>query len=126
MLLGLFAVGVEINVLVGWAFAIAASTFCPLLVLGIWWRGLTAAGGAAGMVVGGGLASGAIIASQTSLGDGGWASALLTTPAAWSVPLSFATMVAVSKMSAGRVPADVDAKMLALHLPESLRAPVAV
>ena len=27
---------------VGLAFAVAASTFCPLLVLGIWWRGLTA------------------------------------------------------------------------------------
>src|SRR3546814_5731611 len=26
---------------VGLAFAVAASTFCPLLVLGIWWRGLT-------------------------------------------------------------------------------------
>ena len=29
---------------VGLAFAVAASTLCPLLVLGIWWRGLTAAG----------------------------------------------------------------------------------
>ena len=28
-------------------FAVAASTFCPLLVLGIWWRGLTARGAAA-------------------------------------------------------------------------------
>ncbi|WP_460370575.1 sodium/solute symporter, partial [Actinocorallia lasiicapitis] len=28
---------------VGLAFALSASTFCPLLVLGIWWRGLTAA-----------------------------------------------------------------------------------
>ncbi len=26
---------------VGLAFAVAASTFCPLLLLGIWWRGLT-------------------------------------------------------------------------------------
>src|SRR5690606_17103390 len=26
------------------AFALAASTFCPLLVLGIWWRGLTSTG----------------------------------------------------------------------------------
>jgi cation/acetate symporter len=26
------------------AFPVAASTFCPLLVLGIWWRGLTTAG----------------------------------------------------------------------------------
>ena len=29
---------------VGLAFAVAASTLCPLLVLGIWWRGLTAVG----------------------------------------------------------------------------------
>src|SRR6185295_13262944 len=34
-------------------FAVAASTFCPLLVLGIWWRGLTPAGGVAGVLVGG-------------------------------------------------------------------------
>ncbi|MGA8258277.1 MAG: cation acetate symporter, partial [Nocardioides sp.] len=38
---------------VGLAFAVAASTFCPLLVLGIWWRGLTAAGAIAGLLVGG-------------------------------------------------------------------------
>jgi hypothetical protein len=31
-------------------------------------------------------------------------------------------MVAVSRLTTGWVPADVDAKMLALHLPESLRA----
>ena len=37
----------------GLAFAVAASTFCPLLVLGIWWRGLTAAGAVAGLLVGG-------------------------------------------------------------------------
>ena len=35
---------------VGLAFAVAASSFCPLLVLGIWWRGLTAAGAAAGLL----------------------------------------------------------------------------
>ena len=29
---------------VGLAFAVAAATFCPLLVLGIWWRGLTSVG----------------------------------------------------------------------------------
>ena len=32
------------RVLVGWAFALAASTFCPLLLLGIWWPRLTARG----------------------------------------------------------------------------------
>ena len=35
--------GLDISVLVGWAFALAASTFCPLLLLGIWWPRLTAA-----------------------------------------------------------------------------------
>ena len=35
---------------VGLAFAVAASTFCPLLVLGIWWRGLTPAGAVAGLL----------------------------------------------------------------------------
>ncbi|MEO6715045.1 MAG: cation acetate symporter [Mycobacteriales bacterium] len=122
MLLGLLVVGVEINVLVGWAFAIAASTFCPLLVLGIWWRSLTAAGASAGMLAGGGLASLGIVLSRTSIGAAGWPSALLTNPAAWSVPLAFTTMVVVSRLTARRVPVDVDAKMLALHLPESLRA----
>ena len=29
----------DISQVVGMAFAVAASTFCPLLVLGIWWRG---------------------------------------------------------------------------------------
>ena len=36
------------RVLVGWAFALAASTFCPLLLLGVWWPRLTARGAAAG------------------------------------------------------------------------------
>ena len=50
LLIGRFSLAL----LVGWAFAIAASSFCPLLVLGIWWRQLTRAGAAAGIVVGGG------------------------------------------------------------------------
>ena len=44
---------------VGLAFAVAASTFCPLLVLGIWWRGLTDAGAIAGMATGAVLCGGA-------------------------------------------------------------------
>src|SRR5690606_16507619 len=46
--------------MVGLAFAVAASTFCPLLVLGIWWQGLTAPGAVAGLVVGG-LGSGVAV-----------------------------------------------------------------
>src|SRR5262249_52897364 len=32
----------DVSRVVGLAFAVAASSFCPLLVLGTWWRGLTA------------------------------------------------------------------------------------
>jgi Na+(H+)/acetate symporter ActP len=46
---------------VGLAFAVAASTFCPLLVLGIWWRRLTVAGALAGLVTGGTLAGAAVV-----------------------------------------------------------------
>ena len=42
---------------VGLAFAVAASSFCPLLLLGIWWRGLTDVGATAGLLAGGGLAT---------------------------------------------------------------------
>jgi hypothetical protein len=34
---------------VGLVFAVAASTLCPLLVLGIWWRGLTSTGAISGL-----------------------------------------------------------------------------
>ena len=51
-LLALATREVDISVLVGWAFALAASTFCPLLLLGIWWPRLTARGAAAGMIAG--------------------------------------------------------------------------
>ena len=41
LLLALFVSGLDVSQVVGLAFAVAASSFCPLLVLGIWWRGLT-------------------------------------------------------------------------------------
>ena len=51
-LLALATREVDISVLVGWAFALAASTFCPLLLLGVWWPRLTAPAAAAGMLAG--------------------------------------------------------------------------
>jgi Na+(H+)/acetate symporter ActP len=108
----------DINELVGWAFAIAASSFCPLLVLGIWWRRLTARGAAAGLLVGGGLSSAAILVTIAGYPSSGWAGTLLSEPAAWTVPLAFATMVVVSRLTTP--PPDVAGKMLALHTPEGL------
>ncbi|HEV3362894.1 MAG TPA: cation acetate symporter, partial [Acidimicrobiia bacterium] len=120
IMFGLLVERFDINLLVGWAFAIAASSFCPLLVLGIWWRGLTAAGAGAGIAVGGGLASAAILVTMLVDPGPGWAEALLGQPAAWSVPAAFLTMVIVSRLTARRLPTEVGAKMVAMHTPEAL------
>jgi Na+(H+)/acetate symporter ActP len=120
LLLALAASRLPVGQVVGLAFAVAASTFCPLLVLGIWWRGLTAPGAAAGLVVGGGLSTAAVLLTFAGVVEGGWPAALLTQPAAWTVPAAFAVMIAVSLATRGRVPADVGRTMLRLHAPEAL------
>ncbi|WP_373869527.1 sodium/solute symporter [Sphaerisporangium rufum] len=105
---------------VGLAFAVAASSFCPLLVLGIWWRRLTTSGAIAGLLAGGGLASGAVIAVITGGPYAGWTGALLAQPAAWTVPISFTVMIVVSLLTPGRVPPGVARTMVRLHAPETL------
>jgi Na+(H+)/acetate symporter ActP len=119
--LGLLVGGIAINVLVGWAFAIAASSFCPLLLLGIWWAGLTWKGALCGLALGGGASSAAVIATMAGVGTTGWPAVLLGEPAIWTVPLAFITMIGVSLLTRSSVPADVTRKLLALHLPERIR-----
>ncbi|MCD4532727.1 cation acetate symporter [Nocardioides sp. cx-169] len=105
---------------VGLAFAVAASTFCPLLLLGIWWRRLTDVGAVAGLFAGG-VGSGAGV--LWTLLDGsakGWPWVLLEQPAAWSVPLAFAVMVSVSLATSSRVPVHTRRFMVRLHTPEAL------
>ena len=60
--LGLLVEPFDIALLVGWAFAIAAASYFPLLLLGAWWRGLTVQGAASGMLIGGTLSLLAIAA----------------------------------------------------------------
>jgi cation/acetate symporter len=120
---GLLVSGVSINVLVGWAFAIAASSFCPLLLLGIWWPGLTRVGALAGMALGGAASSLAVVVALAGVGKTGWPAVLLGEPAIWTVPLAFLTMMAVSAFTPEALPGDVTRKMLALHLPEGVRLP---
>jgi cation/acetate symporter len=105
---------------VGLAFAVAASTFCPLLVLGIWWRGLTRHGALAGLIVGGTLASAAVLLTMSGTVRGDWSSTLLLQPAAWTVPVAFAVMVLVSLGTRGSRPAGVGPIMVRLHAPEAL------
>jgi Na+(H+)/acetate symporter ActP len=118
-LLALVARGLDISVLVGWAFALAASTFCPLLLLGIWWERLTARGAAAGLVVGALSATAAIFSGLLVDPGDRTLDAILTQPAVLSVPVAFATMALVSLAGTpARRPAD--AELLALHAPEGL------
>jgi Na+(H+)/acetate symporter ActP len=128
LLAGLVPVVLALNVarlsvsqVVGLAFAVAASSFCPLLVLGIWWRGLTARGAAAGILAGGGASVFAVLLTVSGPPLTGWPAALVAQPAAWTVPLAFTVMVAMSVATRRRVPAGVGATMLRLHAPESLR-----
>ncbi|WP_306369473.1 cation acetate symporter [Nocardiopsis sp. CC223A] len=115
VLLALPAEKVDINVLVVWAFTVAASTFCPLLVLGIWWRGLTLPGAAAGLTVGAVTATGAVGWSLLLPTPQGWTTVLLAQPAAWTIPLAFATMAAVSWLT--RPPDWAEHAVLRLHSP---------
>jgi Na+(H+)/acetate symporter ActP len=140
--LGCFVEPLEINFMVGQAFAIAAASYFPLLFMSVWWRGMTMKGAATGMLTGGLCALGA--AALTNLGtlalDKGpmgkifsgfaplnnfWAEhpllrILCEQPAIWSVPLAITLMVVVSKATAAQIPPDIRMKMLVLHAPEKL------
>jgi Na+(H+)/acetate symporter ActP len=119
--LSLYVANMDVSRVVGLAFAVAASSFCPLLVLGIWWRGLTDVGAAAGILAGGGASMAAVLVTVLGPPLSGWPAQLVGQPAAWSVPLAFLVMVVGSLLTSKRVPADVGALMLRLHAPESLR-----
>ena len=140
--LGCFVEPLEINFMVGQAFAIAAASYFPLLFMSVWWRGMTFRGAALGMLVGGGCALVAVAttnASNLALDKGPmgklfspfaplnafWVEhpllrILCEQPAIWTVPLAMALMWIVSRSTASTVPADIRMKMLVLHAPEQL------
>ncbi len=105
---------------VGLAFAVAASTFCPLLVLGIWWRKMSVPGAAAGLVVGGVAAITAVLVNVIGPPSGGWPKALFGQPAAWTMPLAFLTVIVVSKLTPHRIPRGTARSMVRLHTPEAV------
>ncbi|MGH3476289.1 MAG: sodium:solute symporter family transporter [Nocardioidaceae bacterium] len=102
------------------AFAVAASTLCPLLVLGIWWPRLTDAGAIAGMVAGGITSGIAVMVTIVDSDRAGWVGALLSQPAAWTVPLGFVVMIGVSLATPHRMAPGVIRTMVRLHTPEQL------
>ena len=142
VLLGSFVEPLEINFMVGQAFAIAAASYFPLLFMAVWWRQLTMKGAATGMLVGGLSAVAAISLTSFSTlalapGPSGelfavfkplntfWAGhpllrILCEQPALWAVPLAIGLMIVVSKLTRSEVPSDIRMKMLVLHAPEKL------
>jgi Na+(H+)/acetate symporter ActP len=118
LLLAEISQGLPVAHAVELAFAVAASTFCPLLLLGIWWRGLTARGVVAGLVAGGSLSTTGVLATMFGANPGGWTGAVLTQPALVTVPVAFTVMIAVSLVTAR--PLLVSRTMVRLHTPEHL------
>ena len=140
--LGCFVEPLEINFMVGQAFAIAAASYFPLLFMSVWWRRMTMKGAATGMLAGGLCAL--VAATLTNLAtlslDKGpmgkvfagfaplnqfWAThplgrILCEQPAIWTVPLAIGLMVVISKLTAENIPGDIRLKMLVLHAPEAL------
>jgi Na+(H+)/acetate symporter ActP len=142
ILLGSFVEPLEINFMVGQAFAIAAASYFPLLFMAVWWRKLTMKGAAIGMLAGGvcALVAAALTNFSNLASDKGpmgkvfsgfaplndfWAAhpllrILCEQPAIWAVPLAIVLMIVVSKLTAKTIPADSRMKMLVLHAPEQL------
>ncbi|GLU46057.1 sodium:solute symporter family transporter [Nocardiopsis ansamitocini] len=97
---------------------LSAVTIAPLLLIGIWWRGLTDVGAAAGLVVGlVGSAVEALSANDVPVG--------VPLPGALQGPAGFflvllvpGVMIGVSLITRQRVPGDVLAMLARLHLPE--------
>ncbi|NLG23000.1 MAG: cation acetate symporter [Actinomycetales bacterium] len=118
--LALISPSLGIADVVGLAFAVAASSFCPLLLLGIWWRRLTDAGAIAGLVTGGGLSTLAVLTTLVLAPTGGWWTPALAQPAAWTMPIAFLVMVLVSLATPRRVAKGVSRTMIRLHTPESV------
>ncbi|MBE0466597.1 MAG: cation acetate symporter, partial [Candidatus Desulforudis sp.] len=131
MILGTFVENFDINMMVGWAFAIAAASYFPMLIISVWWRGASATGAAVGMLGGGVSALLAIV--STMLADKQilpWLAVWYTNnpifrtlaeqPAIWATPLAIILIVGVSLMTPKAVPTDVHHKMLVLHAPEEL------
>jgi cation/acetate symporter len=120
----------QINFMVGQAFAIAAASYFPLLFMSVWWRGMTMQGAVTGMLTGGLAALGCT--TLINLSDlkkvdltAFWVQhplirILCEQPAIWTVPLAILLMIVVSKITQAAVPGDIRMKMLVLHAPEKL------
>ncbi|MFF2496369.1 cation acetate symporter [Agromyces sp. NPDC058064] len=103
---------------VGLVFAFTASTLCPMLVLGIWWRGLTARGAISGMLTGAALSGAAILGGGVLGAAAPTLRPFLEQPAAWTVPIAVVVTIMVSRLDRRGAPSGTDAYLSRLHVPE--------
>ncbi len=109
-----------IAMMVTWAFAIGASTFVPMLLTGIWWKGTTERGAVTGMIIGLLGSVGIIVLNvlqQTEVigktGVVGFFGAL-TFPVLVTFPLALIATIVVSKID-GKVPDNIDSIWMRIH-----------
>jgi Na+(H+)/acetate symporter ActP len=103
---------------VGLVFLVAASSIAPVLLLGVWWPGLTAAGAISGMVVGAVGCVVAVTVDGLGLARDSVIAAAVDQPAAWTVLLAVLTTAVVSRATRTTIPVGADARVMRLHRPE--------
>jgi cation/acetate symporter len=116
--LGFLAENMQIAVLVGLAFAIAASTFFPVLVMGVWWPKMTKNGAIAGLLTG-------IIGSFAMILGKAYLPTMLQfkNPGGFVMLIAFAAIYIASKLEyaakgEAALPHDTKEVMAILHGPE--------
>jgi cation/acetate symporter len=111
--LGLLVKDASIGHLVALAFTVAASTFTPIFILGIWWRGMTEKGAIAGLLLGLGVSMYMIFFKDTLP-----TFLQFNVPGIITVPVGFLSVYIVSKLDR-KVPGDVNEFMKKVHSKES-------
>lgn len=111
--LGLLVKDASIGHLVALAFTVAASTFTPIFILGIWWRGMTEKGAIAGLLIGLGVSMWMIFLPGTLPSF-----LQFKIPGIVTVPVGFLSVIIVSVLDR-KVPADVNDFMKRVHSKES-------
>ena len=102
---------------VAMVFTFTASSLAPIVLLAIWWRGLTVHGAIIGMLTGAVLSLTALLAAHV-LPTEGMTTTFLQYPALWTVPCVLVITMLVSALGSQRPPASTDAVLAKLHLPE--------
>jgi cation/acetate symporter len=102
--------------LVAWAFSLAAASFFPALVMGIWWKRANKAGALAGMIGGLGITLYYLIGSRFF--GVSWFQTQTIASGIWGIPLGFIVIWIVSLMTAPP-PQEVQDLVASVRYPKS-------